>query len=383
MSSVVFSIGVWLPGGGMGNHAYQIIQGLDRHQMLARAYVMRNTSPELASGKIHDAYVIERMAYRLARYSRLDPYLVRDNLFDAWVSTRLPHADIFYSWTHHALWSLRAAKRNGMRTIVERANVHPLTYNRILEREYAQRGLSPRRYPHHPLILKKLLRELAEADYLAVTSEFTKQSLLENGIAEQRILFTPLGVDLDSFTPAVAPRPDDIFRVVYVGQLCVRKGLPYLLAAWQKLSLQHAELVLVGDVVAELRDELHGYLDRNPTIRLRQYTDNPVNAYQTSDVCVLPALEDGFGLVVLEAMACGIPVIVTEQTGAKDCVRPNVDGFIVPTANVEAIAEILRSCYRERDQLRTMGQQARQQAERFPWSRYQNGIAAHLRSLPM
>lgn len=381
MTSVVFSVGVWLPGGGMGNHAYNIIQGLDRHGLLARAFVMLDKSTGLTPGNVRDAYLLERIAYRLARYTHCDQYVLRDNLFDAWVSTRLPQANIFYSWTHHALWSLRAAHRKGMITVVERANAHPLTYQRLLHQEYARRGLTPRTYPHHPWAMKKLLRELDETDFIAVTSQFTKQSLLEHGIAETRILLTPLGVDTTHYVPAATPPPDDTFRVVYVGQICIRKGIHYLLDAWQRLGLKQAELILVGDVVAELQADVQCALAQNSTITLRPYADDPVPVYQEATICICPTLEDGFGLVVLEAMACGVPVIITAHTGAKDCVRPNLDGFIIPPYSAEAIADTLAYCSQHRATLHAMGRQARQQAEQFPWARYQDGIVQHVQRI--
>ena len=385
MAEVIFSVGVRIPGEGMGNHAYHLVKGLERYDLLAQAFVMQNHGSGLPAGKIRDVYAVEKIAYRLARYTRMNQYVLRDNLFDFWVSQQLKNASIFYGWTHHALWSLKKAKRRKMLTILERANSHPLTYTRLLQPEYRKHGITTD--PYHPLILKKHLRELEEAEYIAVTSQFTKQSLLENGIEEERILLTPLGVDTDAFTPAVqetstiSSREKERFRVVYVGQLCLRKGVQYLLDAWNKLQLKHAELVLAGDVVPELESILHQYRSQNDTMTILPHTSNPVEVYQNASVCILPTLEDGFGLVVLEAMACGVPVIVTEHTGAKDCVRPEIDGFVIPSSCAESIADTLNYCYHHRTQLTDMGKHARKQAEQFSWKRYQDGLVAHLKRI--
>ena len=375
---VIFSVGVPIPGEGMGNHAYYLAEGLHRHHMLQRAFVMQYRGERPFSPAIRTTYWTERVAYRLARYARADQYVLRDNLFDFWVSRHLNHANIFYGWTHHALYSLKQAKRRGMMTVLERANAHPLTTIRLLEAEYKRRGAAAPVY--HPRILKKHLQELEIADYIAVTSEWTRQSLLENGIAEHRILLTPLGVDAERFVPADDVN-DDIFRVLYVGQLRLRKGVQYLLEAWDALRLEKAELLLVGDVVPEFEPILRQYLPRNSTIKLLGHTDDAVRLYQQASICVLPTLEDGFGLVVLEAMACGVPVIITEQAGAKDCVRPEIDGFILPAADSKRLAEMLEYCAQHREQLTQMGRQARQQAEQFSWARYQDGVASHLKRL--
>ncbi len=385
MTTVVFSVGVWIPGGGMGNHAYYLAEGLDRHNMLVRAFVMLNHGTGIDSTKVKELYFTERIAYRLVRYSHLDQYLLRDNFFDFWVSRQLPKASIFYGWTHHALWSLKKAKRHNMITVLERANAHPITYARLLDNEYKKRGITPG--PYHPLIFKKHLRELEETDYVAVTSQWTKQSLLENGIDEKHILLTPLGVDTGYYVPGTfesarhVSQKEEIFRVVYVGQLCLRKGVQYLLEAWSKLQLRQAELVLVGDLVDELKGDFCHHLSQTRTITVLPHTPDPASAYQGASVFILPTLEDGFGLVVLEAMACGIPVIITEHTGAKDCVRSEVDGFIIPPYSVESIADMLLYCYDHRSQLNDMGKNARKQAEQFSWTRYQNGITAQLRAI--
>jgi glycosyltransferase involved in cell wall biosynthesis len=380
MTNILFSVGVWLPGGGMGNHAYYLVKGLERHGLLQHAYVMRRVADDLSPALVRDFYVIERLSYRLARCLSLDQYVVRDNLFDFWISRQLPQATIFYGWTHHALYSLKAAKRKGMLTIIERANTHPVSYTRLLKQEYAARGI--RQGAYHPHIFNKHLQELQETDYVAVTSEFTKQSLIENGIDEHRILLTPLGVNTDHFhPPEESPDDEDVFRVVYVGQISLRKGVHYLLEAWSALQLHQAELVLVGDVLPELQDDVTRHLAQTTTITLCPYASDPASAYQGASVFILPTLEDGFGLVVLEAMACGVPVIITEHTGAKDCVRSGLDGFVIPPYSVESIADTLKYCYTHRSELQTMGRQAREQAEQFPWSRYQDGIAAHLQRI--
>jgi glycosyltransferase involved in cell wall biosynthesis len=378
LPSVFFSVGVPIPGEGMGNHAYYLVEGLYHHRMLDQAYVMQYHRQEPLAEYVHDLYFTERIAYRIARYTHINQYVLRDNFFDFWVARHLRKATIFYGWTHHALWSLKKAKRLNMLTVLERANAHPFTYLRLLEDEYKKWGITAG--PYHPLVLKKHLKELQETDYIAVTSQFSRHSLLENGIPKDRILMTPLGVDAQRFVPSDS-KDEEVFRVIYVGQLCLRKGLQYLLAAWTKLQLDRAELVLIGDLVGEMKDILEDHLGRSHTIRILAHTPDPVALYQQASICILPTLEDGFGLVVLEAMACGLPVIVTEHTGAKDCVRPGRDGFIIPPYSTDDIADTLRYCYDHRSQLTEMGQNARQQAQRFPWSRYQDGIATHLRRI--
>lgn len=108
----------------------------------------------------------------------------------------------------------------------------------------------------------------------------------------------------------------------------LRKGVQYLLEAWKQLAWRDAELWLVGRVMADCAPVLRHYADL-PGVTLLGYVPDQVNAYQTSDVLVVPSVEDGFALVVARAMACGLPVIVSNHTGAADLVQDSESGFVV------------------------------------------------------
>lgn len=94
-----------------------------------------------------------------------------------------------------------------------------------------------------------------------------------------------------------------------------------------------------------------------------------------SDVFVFPSLFEGFGLVILEAMAQGLPVITTPHTAGPDLIADGVDGFIVPIRDAPAIAARLDSLHRDRDRLAAMGAAARAKAFSFTWTAYEDGLA--------
>ena len=164
---------------------------------------------------------------------------------------------------------------------------------------------------------EQLAGEARLADLCVASSGFTARTLAENGVDPARIRVVPYGVDLETLTPGPRP-PRGPFRVLFVGQMVHRKGLGYLLEAWRSLALPDAELVLAG----------RGGLDRALLSRhegsFRLAGDvSPAGLrelYRGSDVLCVPSLAEGFGLVYLEAMACGTPVIGTVNTGAADVV---------------------------------------------------------------
>ena len=163
-----------------------------------------------------------------------------------------------------------------------------------------------------------------------------------------------------------------MFRVVFVGQLVQRKGLEYLLKAWKKLQLPDAELVLAGR--GRVDEELLAAF-QSDFVYLGNVSQERLQAlYDSSDLFCMPSLVEGFGLVYLEALSRGVPVIATPNTGAADILRDGEEGFIVPIQDVDALAEKIEWAYRHRENLAEMGVAARKLAEQYSWSRFRAGI---------
>jgi glycosyltransferase involved in cell wall biosynthesis len=213
--------------------------------------------------------------------------------------------------------------------------------------------------------------ELAEydtADYLALPSEFARQSFLKKGVAEAKLLKAPYGTDSETFRPVV--KQDGTFRVLYVGAVSLLKGIPVLLEAWREFTRTGAmELMLVGRVTPAMRKILArsgGGVRIAGRVEHRQL----YRVYSSGSVFVLPSLVDGWALVVGEAMACGLPVICTANSGACELVRDGVEGFVVPARDAEAIAEKLDYLRRNEDRRRSMAAAARARAVEYSWDRY-------------
>jgi glycosyltransferase involved in cell wall biosynthesis len=236
----------------------------------------------------------------------------------------------------------------------------------------------------HPAALEPLRRKLAQLypawafedaprpDYLSTAEEeehrraarivvggsFAAKTLLERGVAPERVVVNTYGADWSRFaTPAVvgAPGAKRPLRFLYVGSVIARKGVPVLLDAWQRLAPRDAELWLAGSIGPRERPllpELPGvrYLGQVPRAEMPRL-------YGECDVFVLPSLFEGFGLVVLEALAAGLPVISSPHTGAVDVVRSPALGEIVPVLDAEALTAALRRAL-EQPPLRAAVQQA-------------------------
>jgi glycosyltransferase involved in cell wall biosynthesis len=174
-------------------------------------------------------------------------------------------------------------------------------------------------------------------------------------------------VDLEKFNKL--PREDDKFRVIYVGGIQARKGILYLLEAFTKLKGLDAELILVGTVYPEMRKTMKKY---EGTYKYFPPVEQPKlkKFYSNSSVFVIPSIDDGFAMVTAEAMACGLPIIVTTNTGISDVIEEERHGFVVPIRDSEAIADKIEILYREKSLLEYMSTEAQLKSKGLTWNTY-------------
>lgn len=303
-------------------------------------------------------------------------YFLGDNLFDLLARRWVDECEYFHVFNNYGLYSLRKARRLGATVIVERSAGHPAYVDRLLREEYARWGL--RLPPSHGWLLRKQLQEFAEADYVMVPSEFVWRTMAGEGVPVSKLVRVHLGFDPGRFAPAETERRDDAFRVLYVGGLSLQKGLPYLLEAFRRLNLPRSELLFVGSLSEDARAFLPKYEGLFRHVRFVPHAELPAY-YHNASIFVLPSLQDGFGMVVYEAAACGLPVIVTENVGAT--VRDGLDGFVVPIRDAEALAAKLLYLYEHPAERRAMGRSAREYVSRYTWQAYHAELAEHYRRL--
>jgi glycosyltransferase involved in cell wall biosynthesis len=217
----------------------------------------------------------------------------------------------------------------------------------------------------------ELVQEPGMADYCIAASQFTRRTLLDNGVEPDRVFVVPYGVNIAA-TVRMQSRRFERFRVLFVGQKVQRKGLSYLLDAWSKLRLPNAELVLVG---RGTRDE--ALLSQYAGIYrdVENVSDVELDAlYRSADLFCMPSLVEGFGLVYLEALARGIPIIGTPNTGAAELITHGREGFIVPIRDAEALAHYIEWGYSHRAELDDMRGLALKVAQKYSWHRFRDSL---------
>ena len=290
----------------------------------------------------------------------------------------ISECEVFHFVSSVGLHCARKAKAAGATVICDVRQEHPAFQRRILNEESKIFGVKPKitGFTYEG----KVLEEFALADYIVVPSTHARKTFLEQGFAPGKLLLLPYGVDAEHFR--IAEKTDKTFRVIYVGSLTIRKGPQYLLEAFAQMRPASAELVLVGPLDPAFKKVLaryegsFRYAGVVPKVAVREL-------YSSGSVFVLPSLADSYSLATLEAMACGLPVIVSDNTGAADAVDHGKQGFIVPIRSAAAIRKYLELLSQNEELRRDMGGRAAARAREMNWSRYGEEAVRHYREMEL
>lgn len=365
-------------------HAFSLSEQLQRQGCLERLLISWFNPKTIAKGYDIDPELVsknilffgfDRLPHKVPGLKRFaaDCQWQAAEWYDRWAAWKQPKCDVFVGWSGYSLRALRRAKKRGAVAILEQGSAHIAAQYDILAEEAARWDLAlpPGSLPDPRFIAKHAL-EYAEADYIAIPSNFVRRTFVERGIPEEKLIVVPYGADLAKFRPV--PKEDNVFRVTHIGG-SIRKGTHYLLQALTELNLPNSEFVLIGPPDPVVQSFLDAYPGR--LVHLRGVPQTELyKYYSNSSVYVLPSVEDGFGMVVTEAMACQVPVICSTNAGACDLVRDGVDGFLVPPRDVTALKERLLALHSDEAARVEMGRVAWKRAAEFTWERYGREILA-------
>lgn len=326
--------------GGVGQHFAQLVEESRARGLLDRYYAPGLKSDDEKGHRLD----LPRWQEWLVQYTpvRFSPswrsYLYNE-FFDRRVAKRLDDvAERFMGFVGKSLRSFRrAADRGAERLELVAANSHVHNLKRLHDWACERHGIGDSWL--NAAQMRKTLREYEAADAIFVHSEYTRRSFLDAGVSEEKLERTYLRVH-PRFHPPTR-RPDDgPFRIVYVGRVEATKGIPLLLQAFEELPGTDKQLTLVGGwSTRRMRKYMEDWLSDD---RIRLAPGDPLPALHEADVFVHPTYEDGFGYAPMEALACGVPVIATEDTGMKEYIRKGENGYVVPTGRVAPIVARLR-----------------------------------------
>ncbi len=240
--------------------------------------------------------------------------------------------------------------------------------------KFAERLRKERLYIWDEEYMERIKEEIENAQYFLTPSEFVEKSLKYSGIKDDQFLMCPYGVDVNQFSMKqymeLCHKP---LEFIYVGGVKELKGISYLLKAFSEISPDDARLTVVGEY-NEGDADVKEFENRVTFTGVIMHDD--VEKYlKKSDVFVFPSLGDSFSLSALEAASCGLPLIVSDNTGMKDLMTDGDEGFIIDYQSSEDIKDAVMWFVNHPDDIILMGKKARKMAEKATWSKYYERVS--------
>jgi starch synthase len=384
-------------------HAFDLAANLHRHRALHR---LITNYPQFATRRwgIPDDRVVSLPSTLVASrlMSKWSPKLVQrwqyrlHQWFAVSAARHLTGSDLVVAWSSFAEPAVQWARQHGVTSLVERGSAHILEQNELLTQEQQLLGLA---WPGIDKdIIAMELREYDACAQVSIPSLFVERSFLRHGVDSKRLFRNPYGVDLGSFRPPKepprAPSPECL-HVVFAGAASVRKGTHYLLRAFAEARRTEWRLSLVGGTAAEARRWLEPVPAGVSVLGHRPQRELAI-AYGQAHCFVLPSIEDGFGMVLVQALACGLPLICTTNTGGEDLLgmlgetgeQRDCDvtefpaGYLVPIRRPDSIAWCLRELSCNQDAWLSKRAAALRTAESsLGWDQYADRALARYREL--
>jgi glycosyltransferase involved in cell wall biosynthesis len=303
--------------------------------------------------------------------------------FDALLARRyVPQTPSVHAFEYTALATFERAKKEGVARILHVPSLDSKQFEEIQRRE--KRNWKELAGPYDGYFDAKFARryarrqgEIALADVIIANSSLTARSHIASGADPAKTFVCPLGAPPPIAEVRVIPQRKNLpLNLIWAGPFSLRKGAHYLLEAWKLLNAKSAAILNVyGELVLPdrlLTSTTEGIVCHGSVPQAQLF-----NAFEEADVLVFPTLSDGFGMVVAEALAHGLPVITTNQAGAADLVTEN-NGLIVPAADPKALADAIRWCLENRERLQAMRLGAQETARGRQWSDFRRDLIGAL-----
>jgi len=353
-----------------------------------RRQLSRRSVDEIDADLVH-AYptweLVRTLAMRMTR-GPIAADMAWDRLshhFDRLVARRyVERTEAIHSYEYTARDGFRRAKSHGVARVLYLPSLDSRRFEEIRRRERCEWPELAGPYDEYfdskfAERYERRCEEIDLADVIVTNSTLTARSHVDAGARAEKFLAVPLAAP--PTIDAVRDRPagaGESLKVIWAGSFSLRKGAHYILQAWEHLNAgRAAQLDIYGAIAVPERllaragsgITFHGSVARPELFR----------AFEAADVLVFPTLSDGFGMVVTEAMAHGLPVIATTEAGAADLVTPE-SGLIVPAANAQALADALQWCLDNRLAISAMRHGALAMARQRQWADYRRELVAGL-----
>lgn len=252
-------------------------------------------------------------------------------------------------------------------------------YEKEIERSGHDDLKRDNQYMWNKKLLSRMQQEIDESQYFLVASSFVKESLMYCGVQDSQIKIVPYGANVSSSVMRDALKEGTRIEFLFVGQVNYRKGVPYILSAIENVPNSH--LTVTGSYNSE-----DWFIKQATTSDKVSFTglvtiDKMREIYENADVFVIPSFAEGMAQVGIEAMACGLPIICTHNSGVADLVTDGKNGFIIEAGNEEQLREKMQWFVDHPDQIVEMGRLAKKVAQEYSWTAYEKNVVNAMRDV--
>lgn len=347
----------------------------------------RRYCPGLTSSAVSQSFPAMLSAFRMKFGQSFRRNMEKDRHISksAYHKAKRSGAHLFlYSYYAYQAFHVAIKEEPDMQRLLFQLHPHPYAIQKLLRDELelvpqARNSIMYENEMQYPeSYLHKLAEESAMATGIMVASEYTKRTLVENGIDHQKVFVNSYGID-----PAVYPARTSMpvnrkLTIAFVGSMVQRKGLSYLFEAVRLAGSGHFAVKLFGRGFID-RELISHYSDLDLEVNEGLDRADVVSSLHRSDVFVLPSLTEGFAQVILEAMSAGLPVITTTNTCGPDVINEGQHGFLMAIRDVEGLAGKLSWCLENREILYNMGEMAAAKARTYTWEAFRKRAADYTR----
>lgn len=359
----------------MQNLGYDICWfGINLHK--CGTYNGRRVSIERSSFQKFITKVINKLL-RILNFQTLEQQKIIDQKkFDRWLAKKLNMLNheidenlIFIGRAVSSELSFKVVKKYRGVTILHSQWLHPLEHNKLMSDAFASRQINYKQILPERIAIQQ--REILISDKIWCISNLVLNSYIKNGLAKEDLILLPLGVDIERFMPSKNKLKDTSseFVIVFVGNIGVEKGVDVLLSALLLSEAKHCRIILHGGVIDYFVSTLKALTEKlnSKGITVTFRTGDPYKSYAEADLFILPSLHESFGLTVLEAMASGLPIIVSNTVGASQHIIEGKNGFVVSPGSVSELADRINFFRSNRESCLVYGQSSRYIAANLDW----------------
>ena len=292
----------------------------------------------------------------------------------------LDGCDVFLGLSQCGLNTGIEAKKRGIKYICERASTHIVYQNELLKEEYNKLNLKYK--PIHDWFIQRELEEYKNSNFILLPSNFVEKTFKDKGYKNTKVI--NFGSWYKQFYPIEKKIKKNSFDIVFVGQISIRKGLHYLFEAFNHIKSNQINLHIIGSKTLDSNflKKLINKIKRENVYFYGHKSHNEINKIiNNSNLFIMPSIEEGMAISIMQAISSGCPVLITENTGAKEFVEKNKCGVVIKYNDLKNIGEYIMDLVENRTQLKLFKENAIQTKGIHTWSKYFEELDKIVRNL--